>query len=216
VELLPGSHDLASGRQLSDTLEYRYLVAARTAGTSPTEAGAGRVETRATTYQGTPALMIVLGFSGRNSLFRDTTIVEIDGLAPRYESHHSNDRHTRYEYEGTQVRRTVLAPDSAAGRSVHRYDVPVFHFNELTAIVRSIPLRHGYEAIVPLYSQGDDALERDTIQVIGRDSLGVWNVRFADRVIAGTYGIDGTTRRIVRYDVVPQKRTGHATWKIDR
>ncbi|HKW47850.1 MAG TPA: alpha/beta hydrolase, partial [Gemmatimonadaceae bacterium] len=85
--------------------------------------------------------------------------------------------------------------------STTTYPFRVFNFNELDEVVRSVPLRPGYRAIVPLYSEGDNALETDSVDVEGTDSSGVWNVRFADKVIIGHYGIDGATRRIVRYEV---------------
>lgn len=216
VQLTPGTNILASGRELSDTIEYRYLVAGRGAGDAVRELGVGRVETQVTTHDGKPALRLVRSFDGGSTRFRDTAIVALDGLAPLVESHRSGERQTRFSYDGARVHRAVVAPDSARSDGVESYDVPVFHFNELDAIVRALPLRRGYEAIVPLYSQGDNALERDTLRVLAPDSIGVWSVRFADRVIAATYGIDGVTRRIVRYDVVSQKGDRHGRWRITR
>lgn len=42
--------------------------------------------------------------------------------------------------------------------------------------------------------------------MLGRDSLGVWNVRFADAVIVSTYGIDPVTRHITRFSVTSRKQ----------
>ena len=64
-------------------------------------------------------------------------------------------------------------------------------------VTSSLPLRPGYEAILPVYSEGSDALEMDTVKVIGRNESGGWLVRFADPVAIVTRTIDGTTRRIV-------------------
>lgn len=216
AELQPGAPELASGRQLTDTFTYRYLVRGGADGAPARDLGAGRIETRVARFQGRDALMLVLDFTGSTGAFHDTSIVTLDGLVPLHESHHLNGRHTLFDFAGGRVVRRVVAPDSAAGERSHDYGRPVFHFNELSAIARAIPLRRDYETTLPLYSQGDDALERDTLRVLGRDSLGVWNVRFADRVIAATFGVDGTTRRIVRYDVVPRQRTGQASWVISR
>ena len=99
------------------------------------------------------------------------------------------------------MKRVVTTPDSSVAPSTTTYRVRVFHFNELDELVRSLPLRAGYHAVVPLYSEGDNALETDTVDVEGTDDTGVWNVRFSDKVIIGHYGIDGLTRKIVRYDV---------------
>jgi hypothetical protein len=75
--------------------------------------------------------------------------------------------------------------------------------------VRSTPYRAGFTSIVPLYSEGDDAIEMDSIAVIGA-APGRWTIRFADPAIIATYGLDVTTRRILSYDVVSRKTGGRA------
>ncbi|MGH7648097.1 MAG: hypothetical protein ACREND_08255 [Gemmatimonadaceae bacterium] len=154
-----------------------------------------------TSYQGVAAVVIVLSQPSAQHPFVDSALVRRDGLAPIWEVQHSGTKRTRYDYDGAIVRRTVTEPDSAATRSTVTYPFRVFNFNELDEVIRSVPLRNGYHAIVPLYSEGDNALETDTIDVGGQDGAGVWNVRFADKVIIGHYGIDGATRRITRYDL---------------
>jgi hypothetical protein len=74
---------------------------------------------------------------------------------------------TRITYDGARVRRTDRQGDSVVRQVDHTYGVRVFPFAVLDQIVRAVPLREGYRAILPLYSEGDDALEMDTIQVVG-------------------------------------------------
>ncbi len=154
-----------------------------------------------TSHNGAVALLFIEGSLSRGTLSIDSALVLRDGLSPIWEVQHSGTHSFRIDYNGTHVRRIDSAPDTTPRQVDHTYDVPVFHFNELNQLVRSVPLRKGYNAILPLYSEGDDALEMDTLRVEGRDSAGVWNVRFADKVIIGHYGIDGTTREMVRYEV---------------
>jgi hypothetical protein len=87
----------------------------------------------------------------------------------------------------------------------HTYDGPVFNFQELDDLLRSLPLREGYERILPLYSEGDDSLEMDTVRIMSRDAAGRWTLRFADPAIVATYEVDERTRRIVRHEYVLRK-----------
>lgn len=174
--------------------------------------GEGRTETHVTSYQGTPALLLISSFIGRGPPFVDSALVLREGLAPVWEIHHAGNRRTRFEYNGSHVSLEVTTPDSARRQAAHAYDLPVFHFNELDAVIRAVPLRRGYHRIVPLYSEVDDALEMDTVSVEDQDASGTWNVRFADKVIIGHYGIDPATRTIVRKDV--ERHTGDAHFHV--
>ena len=200
--LLPASSDLARVRFERATINMHFIADRKPNGDSVyRDFGGARKDYVVTSYHGAPAVMIVLSQPGSQRPFIDSALVRRDGLAPIWEVQHLGDRRTRYDYDGAIVRRAVTAPDSAAARSTSTYPFRVFNFNELDELVRSVPLRAGYHAIVPLYSEGDNALETDTVDVEGTDKAGVWNVRFADKVIIGHYGIDGATRAIVRYDV---------------
>ncbi|MGI8508860.1 MAG: hypothetical protein ACR2MQ_06010 [Gemmatimonadaceae bacterium] len=174
--------------------------------------GEGRTETHVTSYQRTPALLFISSFTGRGAPFLDSALVLRDGLVPVWEIHHVGGRRTRFDYNGAHVGLEVTTPDSARHQTAHRYDRPVFHFNELDALIRAVPFRAGYHAIVPLYSEMDDALEMDTITVETHDARGTWNVRFADNVIIGHYGIDPATRAIIRHDV--ERHTGGARFHL--
>lgn len=211
VLLLPGARELTPGSQLADTLEYSAEYDMPNGGHST---GTGRLETRLTSDAGRPVLMLVRSSSSARGSFADTSFVAANGFAPTRESSYFGGRQRRYAYDGRHVQRAIVPPDSGSGESGHVFDVPVFHFNEVELLARALPLRAGYEAVVPLYSQGDDAIERDTLRVVGEDAHGVWDVRFTDRVIVGTFGIDGATRRILRYDVAAQKSALRGRWTV--
>jgi hypothetical protein len=200
--LLPGSSDLARFRFERAPITIHFVADRNSTGDSVRQDfGGAQKDFVLASYHGAPTVMIVLSQLGGQQPFVDSTLVRRDGLAPIWEVQHQGSKRTRYDYDGASVRRVVTTPDSAAAPSTAAYPFPVFNFNELDELVRSVPLRAGYRAIVPLYSEGDNSLETDTVDVEGTDSSGVWSVRFADKVIIGHYGIDGATRKIVRYGV---------------
>jgi hypothetical protein len=141
-----------------------------------------------------PAVLVTTSMRG----YADSAIILRSGLRPIREIQNYFARHRRlvYEYDGNRVHVRDSTADSTVRVSDHTYDGDVFHFNELGLVMRSLPLRAGYEAILPLYSEGDDALEMDTVKVVGKNDQGTWVVRFADRVVVTQSTIDENTRRI--------------------
>jgi hypothetical protein len=212
--LVPGDADLTTTHFHDASITYHVLQAG-SANTPERQVAQASDTTQLTSYRGAPALLLIQGSKTRGRVFMDSALVLRDGLSPIWEIQHSGTHSIRIDYSGTRVRRSDSAPDTALRRVEHTYDVPVFHFNELNQLIRSVPLRAGYYAILPLYSEGDDALEMDTVRVEGRDSTGVWNVRFADKVIIGHYGIDGSTREMVRYEVERHVGGPHFYMKLE-
>ena len=127
-------------------------------------------------------LLLVTTGAVRAKPFIDSSLVKRHGLAPVWE----------VSQLGTQVKRWTYKGD-------------VFNFQELDDLLRSLPLREGYERILPLFSEGDDSLEMDTVRVVSRDPAGRWTLRFADPAIVATYEIDERTRRIVRHEHVSRR-----------
>lgn len=166
------------------------------------------VEEHPTQDDGAPAVLMIRAghFSGGD--FVDTLLVRRDGLVPVWE-------HLRYpqgrtakeiEFSGDRLRQTNHSGDSTRTFELH-FALPVFAFSEIDLLMRSLPFSGGYHAIVPLYSEGDDSLEMDTVAVMGPIEH-QWAVRFGDPVIVATYGIDSASRRIERYDLVNRRTRG--------
>jgi hypothetical protein len=212
--LVPEDADLNTSHFHDASITYHVLQAG-SANSPEREVAQSSDTTRLTSYRGAPAILLVQGSTTRGRIFIDSALVRRDGLSPIWEIQHSGAHSIRIDYSGTHVRRSDSAPDTALRRVDHTYDVPVFHFNELNQLIRSVPLQAGYYAILPLYSEGDDALEMDTVRVEGQDSTGVWNVRFADKVIIGHYGIDGSTREMIRYEVERHVGGPHFYMKLE-
>jgi hypothetical protein len=127
-------------------------------------------------------LLLVTTGEVRSKPFVDSSLVKRHGLAPVWEVSQFDGKVKRWTYKGD-----------------------VFNFQELDDLLRSLPLREGYERILPLFSEGDDSLEMDTVRVMTRDAGGRWTLRFADPAIVATYEIDERTRRIVRHEHVSRR-----------
>ncbi|MGH7654918.1 MAG: hypothetical protein ACREN6_09670 [Gemmatimonadaceae bacterium] len=185
---------------------YRYVTRGASGDSAQRQLNAWRQSAHRTALKGTPVVLLVLGsLPGARPSFSDTALVTESTLSPEWETMSSGDTVTHIEYARTRVRRTVTQPGSRERVVEHTYDVPIFHFNELDLLIRSIPLQSGYNAILPLYSESTDALEMDSVEVRGTDSTGAWIVRFADPAIVSTYSIAPATRAILGLEVVPRK-----------
>lgn len=92
----------------------------------------------------------------------------------------------------------------------HTFETPVFAFNEVEPLVRSLAYRTGSAVVVPLFSEVDGDLEHDTLSVTGstkETGVDAWVVRFADPVITTRYVIDAHTRAILDA-VTTQRKSG--------
>jgi len=118
----------------------------------------------------------------RSKTFVDTLLYHRHGLTPISEISEFDGKVKRWTYDGS-----------------------VFNFQELDDLLESLPLKQGYERILPLFSEGDDSTEMDTVRVVSRAPDGRWTLRFGDPAIVATYEVDERTRRIVRHEYVLRK-----------
>jgi hypothetical protein len=138
----------------------------------------------------------------------DTLMVDPRTLLPIRETLHFNGAITTYEYAGRRVIGTIALRDSAPQSFEATYDEPVFAFNEVEPLVRSLDYRAGLQIVVPLFSEVDHSVEHDTLRVVARDpARGAWIVEFADPVITTRYTVDAATRTL-RDAVTTQRRSG--------
>ena len=140
----------------------------------------------------------------------DTLIVDARSLRPVSEVLEFNHVRYAYRYAGAHVTGTIQHPDSSPRDYDQTFDVPVFAFNEVEPLVRSLEYRSGMQMVVPLFSEVDGDLERDTLTVMGRTreaGVDAWVVRFADPVITTRYLVDAHSRAILDA-VTTQKRSG--------
>lgn len=186
--LVPGSRDLQTAT-ITDRCDSVWFVARSPGDTSEHTLLGQRQEQHV--VRGTVVQVTTL--STPDGSLIDSTILVRDGLTPISEVAHTGSQVIRYRYDRNRVE---LTTDSVQR---HEYAHPLFNFDELDLVMRSLPLRPGYQALLPLYSEGDQDAEVDTALVEGKDSAGVWQVRFADKAIVATYGIAADTRQLVSY-----------------
>jgi hypothetical protein len=141
----------------------------------------------------------------------DSLILDRPTLAPREEALASPGLRFRYRYEGRRASGSLQRGDSGPREITREFHEPIFAFNELELIVRSLRYAAGRSVIVPLFSETDADLERDTITVVGDTALangrGAWIVRFADPAVVQRYIVDSTSRHAVRI-TTRQRRSG--------
>jgi hypothetical protein len=130
--------------------------------------------------------------------------VKRHGLAPISEMGQIGKHLDHWTYDGATVTRTQVTTDSGTSTVTHTYERPVFDFQELGDLLRSLPLRDGYEKILPLYSEWSDTLEMDTVRITGHSGR-TYTLRFADPAIVATYDVDEKTRAIVQHESVSRK-----------
>jgi hypothetical protein len=197
----PGATELVTAGLRGDSARYRTVRSVPGTDSAERDLGLSVDATVLTTYRGAVAVLLVQRSTPRGKLFVDSAVMLQRGLTPAWEWSQFGTRVSRITYDGARVRRTDREGDSVVRQVDHTYGVRVFPFAVLDLVVRSVPLHDGYRAILPLYSEGDDALEMDTVQVIGRGPDGVWDVRFADPVIIAHYGIADGDRTIARLEI---------------
>lgn len=130
----------------------------------------------------------------------DTLVVDAATLRPRSEVLVFNKVRREYRYDGAHVTGAIQYPDSAPRSFDSTFDAPVFAFNEVEPLVRSLAFRTGVTVVVPLFSEVDADLEHDTLSVTGstrETGVDAWVVRFADPVITTRYVVDAHTRAIL-------------------
>lgn len=195
--LLPGSSDLVGGHfgARCENVQ-RFARAAGEAAEKPL--GVQRVTERLTAFRGKPAVLLVTSSTSAQP-FVDSSLIYRDGLAPISEVVRSGSLVMRFTYEGAHIRMHSANGDSTPIVKDHHYASSVFSFQQLDAVIRSLPLRRGYAALLPLYSEGDDSVEVDTVRVESRGANGVWRIRFADPAIVATIGVDEKSRAQVAY-----------------
>jgi hypothetical protein len=190
VVLRPGASDIESAHFQNEARSWRMVI-------GDSEVGRFHYEWRMLPPDN---VQLVMSGAYRSQSYVDTSIVKQYGLAPVREIARTGSDIDQFTYDGPRVTRIHTTPDSGTRRFEHTYDGPVFTFAELEDLIRSLPLRAGYERILPLYSEGTDTLEMDTVRVVTRAADGQWTLRFADPDIVATFGIDERTRRAVRFE----------------
>lgn len=209
TRLLPGSRDLVLGHLGAERQRWRVL-ARRASDTSDREIAHTDRGIEVAAQSRDSAVLTFRTVAATTAV--DTLRVERATLIPNWERLQFAGTTITLHYAGQRVTGTVQHGDSTPTPFDVTAADPVFAFNELEVLVRSLPFRAGYRAVVPLFSEMDRRVEYDTLTVIGsespaRASGGVWRVRFADPAIVSEYRVDAA-RRILTTETVPRNGWG--------
>jgi hypothetical protein len=147
----------------------------------------------------------------------DSLIVDRTSLRPLEETVTSRRARYHYSYSGSRVIGTVTT-DSSSEQVDRTFPEAVFAFNEVEILVRSLRCRSGATFVVPLFSEGDRAVEHDTLRVVSRsmsdDGRPVWTIDFADPVITTRYRVEANARVLV--DAETRQRKSGVTFRLVR
>jgi hypothetical protein len=196
--LIPGSHDLQSTK-ITERCDSLWFVSRAPGETVEHTLLSKRREQHIVRDPRGSTVVQVTSVNTAEGSYIDSTVVTRDGLTPMLETAYAGPQVIRYRYDRNRVDVSTTSGDSAPSVTHHEYPHPLFNFDELDLLIRLLPLRPGYQALLPLYSEGDQDAEVDTVQVLDKDSAGVWRVRFADKAIVATYGIADGTREWISY-----------------
>ena len=207
----PGSGELTSSTLSAVSQTERTFSRAATGDTAERQSLVARVDEHVINDPSGPILVRVTTGHYAGGDYYDSLFVRRASLQPVREhlSYLQRKLDKRFDYRGKSVHQTNTTSDSSSTFE-RDYATPVFAFSEIETIIRSLPLRRGYVAILPLYSEGDDALEMDSVAVSQASPGDRWVVRFGDPAIIATYELQGSTRRIVSYEVISRKTGGRA------
>src|SRR6185295_1656744 len=93
-----------------------------------------------------------------STTFADTVVMRRAGLTPVHERLVTRGRLMDIQYFGDSVYSRRWRNDTLISTKARRYAHAPFGFNQLETVITRLPLRMGYQALLPLYSEGDDSV----------------------------------------------------------
>lgn len=139
----------------------------------------------------------------------DSLLARRHGLAPVREHLENGRKRLTFEFQGRRVVGFTYVPGSPPRAFDTTFTQVPFARTEDELLVRALPLEPGFHALVPMFSETDQALEVDTITVLPTDSASpdLRRVQLADPAIVETYTVAASSREILARDVI-QRRSG--------
>jgi hypothetical protein len=171
-----------SSRYLTDFTVVRQLTLTR--GDSSSPFGTQTETLTSGRLHGRPALLDVLVFDTPRARTVDSSWIDPETLKPlRFQSHNAA-RTIRLDFVADRVRGQTTPADSAPTFLDRRLGVAPFEWNVLALAVSALPLRPGYCATLPVYSDRSGRVSWYQVRVVGdtiieRKSRGpeaVWEV----------------------------------------
>src|SRR5215218_1754327 len=168
-ETLPAGSKTISSKYFSDFTVVRQLTLIR--GDSGSHFGT-QTETLTTgRFEGRPALLDVLVFDRPRARTVDSSWVDPETLKPfRFRSHNAA-RTVRLDFAADRVRGQSTPADSAPTVFDRKLGVAPFEWNVLALAVSALPLREGYCANVPVYTDRLDRVSWYRVHVVGDTTI---------------------------------------------
>lgn len=202
LRILPGSDHLVPGRvsEGTDTL----IIASGEEGESRT-IGILYLETRRHRQDGVEVLTRIEWMPGVDDrhVVADSFVLADTGLAPLSATPLSEAGRAQLRFGSEHV----VHVDHRGGTTRVPVAGPSFYGNSMDVVLRSLPLRQGFEAVLPLY-EADARASSDALVTVGGiedvpsasgEICRAWRVRIDSREHGGTYWIDSRSFFLVRY-----------------
>jgi hypothetical protein len=194
------------------TVAWRFLVVTDT---SEREVAKMSVTTKLTQHAGKPAVLTVHSFGTPRGEILDSALAYQATLAPIWQHSHQPTKTQMLDFDATGVTGMVTPKDSSARAVTHALGERAFDTTNLNELIASLPYAAGYSVVLPFYTFEKGVVERDTVAVIGVESIAApggamrsaWKVSFSDPIITSTFWVDQQTRKILRQEVM-QRRSG--------
>ena len=195
---------LAGPRPADGTARFTLLVRARP-DSAYREAGTMTVSqaTLAAAPDTVVRRVIVYDYGARGTVV-DTTLSVARSLAPVAERTHKRSGDITLDFTG----RTVVGRMGAAGgeRAIHdSLPSPAFNSTDLELVVRSLPLRAGYGARLPIYDPEFGGHRLAEVRVIAA-ARAAWRVEVVDRRLRTVYDVDSATRALLGAEIEVRDR----------
>jgi hypothetical protein len=158
-----------SSSHLSDFSVVRRLTLTR--GDSSRPFGTQTETLTSGRLNGRPTLLDVLVFDTPRARTIDSSWIDSETLKPlRFQSHNAS-RTVKLDFAGDRVRGQTTPADSAATVFDRKLGVAPFEWNVLALAVSALPLREGYCARLPVYTDRLDRVSWYRVHVVGDTTI---------------------------------------------
>jgi hypothetical protein len=168
-DIVPAGAQTVSAKYLADFTVVRRLTLTR--GDSVRPFGTQTETLTSTQLNGRPVLLDVLVFDTPTARTTDSSWIDPETLKPlRFQSHNAA-RTVRLDFVADRVHGQTTPADSTPIPLDRRLGVPPFEWNVLALAVSGLPLKAGYCARLPVYTDRFDRVTWYKVKVVGDTTI---------------------------------------------
>jgi hypothetical protein len=168
-DTVPAGAGTVSSRYLADFTVVRRLTLTR--GDSITPFGTQTEILSSSELDGRPTLLDVLVFDTPRGKTVDSSWIDPKTLKPIRLKSDNAARSVVLDFNADRVRGETTAEDSAPTITDRRVAVPPFEWNVMALAISALPLRRGYCANLPVYSDRSGRVTWYKVQVLGETTI---------------------------------------------